>query len=65
MATLLAEKPIQITLQDEIKEKLPEQEVKLPEQEVNIMLELFDLEPDAGHDQPLKISLKLHQLEDY
>ena len=58
MATLLAEKPIQITLQDEIKEKLPEQEV-------NIMLELFDLEPDAGHDQPLKISLKLHQLEDY
>jgi len=58
VATVLAEKPLRLTLQEEIKEKLPEQNV-------SVMLDLFDLEPDAGHDQTLNISLKLHQLENY
>ena len=57
MATILAEKPLRLNLQDEIKEKIPEENV-------SVILELFDLEPDAGHDQVLNISLKLHQLEE-
>lgn len=58
MSTVLAEKILKPPLRENVKEEL---------QELNVcvVLDLFNLEPEASHDQELNLDLKLDQLEDY